>query len=181
MTFLHKACSPLIKKKEWKGGEEIARHRKLFHLRLWTLVSMVAARRHPILNNTISSKAFSKSQSISISKGERERKKIAFISIPLTSSKGDFYFWECVFKSLPFKWVCHRVMSHQHMFRTVSGNVLGNHSESSDTNWWVLHKEERCKHSFYTRLKERHELAFLSHLSRVFRRYWCLFVSYECL
>lgn len=104
---------------------------------------MGAARRHLILNDTISSKVFSKSLHIYISKGE---KLLSFHSVTPSSlhpppPRGDFYFYKkkgwgnifffkkkkCVFPEFILEWVV-AVMSHQHMFpRAVGRNVLGKH------------------------------------------------------
>lgn len=106
---------------------------------------MGAAWRHLILNDTISSKVFSKSLHIYISKGE---KLLSFHSVTPPSlhpppPRGDFYFYikkggkiffffkkkkKVCFPEFILEWVCRRVMSHQHIFpRAVCRNVLGKH------------------------------------------------------
>ena len=93
MTFSHKACSSL--RREWKGWRN-CKAKKTISFKIMNPISMLAAQRHLIPNNMISSKVFSKSHCISISKGE---KLLSFHS-QYFLLLGDFYFWRCVFKSL---------------------------------------------------------------------------------
>lgn len=66
--FHTKPRSPLREKwKRWRN----CKRKKNISFKIMNSVSMVAAQRHLILNNMISSKVFSKSQSIYISKGEK--------------------------------------------------------------------------------------------------------------
>lgn len=95
-------------------------------------VSMVAAQRHLILNNMISSKVFSKSQCIYISKGEKLLSFHSPCTPPHTHSPPlkVTFISESVFLRVYLKVGLSRVMSHQHMFGTISGKVLGNHRKT---------------------------------------------------
>lgn len=130
--FHTKACSPL--RTEWKGWRN-CKGKKTISFKIMNPVSMVAARRHLILNNTILQRHSANHSAFPF---QKEEKLLSFHSQYFPLLKVTFISQRVFFKSLPLMWVCQRVMSHQHMFRTLAGNVLGNHSKSSDKNWWIF-------------------------------------------